>query len=271
MNGAPEDIEADRREGNGQGDGAAGSRDAGPWGGGMTLVWGAAAAVIFLLVQGVVFIPFAVREAVADPNVDPNVLAKKLESNGDVLAIATLAACPFVVGFCLLIAFARRRGPSLSEYFALRRGSFRGLLFWALLTLALYLLTYTAYRVLEVEMPTFMFDAYESSSFLPLLWVALCVGAPLTEEFLFRGLLFEGWRNTFLGVPGTAVVTSILWGVIHVQYELHTVLVITGFGLLLAWARSKSSSLVVPIIMHAFWNSCATIYVHGVTRGWLPG
>ena len=46
-------------------------------------------------------------------------------------------------------------------------------------------------------------------------------GCPVFEELFFRGFLLEGFRRTFLGTTGAVVLTSLLWAVIHTQYDLY--------------------------------------------------
>ncbi len=94
---------------------------------------------------------------------------------------------------------------------------------------------------------------------MPLLWIALIVAAPVFEEIFFRGFLFRGFLGSRLGSFGTIVVTSLLWTVIHIQYDLYDMASIFVIGLLLGLSRFRSRSLYVPIAMHAVNNLVAAI------------
>jgi len=64
-----------------------------------------------------------------------------------------------------------------------------------------------------------------------------------------------------LGLPGTIVITSVLWAVLHIQYDFYVVVDIGCFGILLATARQMTGSLLVPLYLHSFMNFCATVQV----------
>jgi uncharacterized protein len=52
------------------------------------------------------------------------------------------------------------------------------------------------------------------------LWLTLVVIAPIGEETLFRGFLFRGWYRVPLDVWPVIIVTSSIWALSHVQYDL---------------------------------------------------
>jgi len=85
--------------------------------------------------------------------------------------------------------------------------------------------------------------------------------APIFEELSFRGFLFEGLRRSWLGDSGTILVTSLVWAVIHTQYQLVYVLQIFALGLLLGAARLRTGSIVTPIAMHALFSAIAIVQV----------
>jgi len=77
----------------------------------------------------------------------------------------------------------------------------------------------------------------------------------------FRGFLFRGWKESRLGNVGTIVITSTLWAVIHVQYDLFGIAMIFCFGLLLGTVRCKTGSVPLCMVLHAIMNLVATIEV----------
>jgi membrane protease YdiL (CAAX protease family) len=69
----------------------------------------------------------------------------------------------------------------------------------------------------------FQLDIYSSAKnagYLPWLWLTLVVIAPIGEETLFRGFLFRGWYRVPLDVWPVIIVTSSIWALSHVQYDL---------------------------------------------------
>lgn len=76
--------------------------------------------------------------------------------------------------------------------------------------------------------------------------------APVTEEFIFRGLLYPfikqfGWpRLAFGGV-------SVLFALIH--FDVATFLPLLLLALVLVWLYEKTDNLLAPITVHALFNA----------------
>jgi membrane protease YdiL (CAAX protease family) len=85
------------------------------------------------------------------------------------------------------------------------------------------------------------------------------VVTPVVEELLFRGAMFAALLRRW-GIWPAALVPSLIWGLIHVQYEWWVVVSIAGSGILLAMVRWRSGSLYLPIVLHAAWNLLVTFY-----------
>lgn len=84
-----------------------------------------------------------------------------------------------------------------------------------------------------------------------LMFVTLCIGAPLMEELIFRGVLFNVAARWIHPVYAT-VATSLLFGVIH--NNLLSFVPLTLLGLCFAEAYRRTNSLAVPMLMHAIFN-----------------
>ena len=106
-----------------------------------------------------------------------------------------------------------------------------------------------------------MMKTYETAQYLPLLWVAIVVAAPLIEELFFRGFLFEGLRESWMGPVGAVLVTSIIWASIHVQYEVFQMVMIGLLGVLLGVAKLKTRSLYITLAIHSILNLTAMVQV----------
>ena len=231
------------------------------WGAGLTLVFSAVAATVFVGVESVVTLGFALWHLAGAPHSDQAAVSTVLQSNGLLVATATILAGPPTLGCLALLAWSRK-GPSLQEYFAFRSVAASTLLAWLSLTALLAAgsdgLTYLLGRPL---VPEWVASVYRTATFPPVLWFALLVMAPLTEEVLFRGFLMEGLRSSALGSPGALLVTSAAWAATHVQYDAYEVSLVLVSGLLLGAARLRTRSIYAPLAMHALYNLIATLEV----------
>lgn len=84
-----------------------------------------------------------------------------------------------------------------------------------------------------------------------LMFVTLCIGAPLMEELIFRGVLFNVTARWIHPVYAS-VATSLLFGVIH--NNLLSFIPLTLLGLCFTEAYRRTGSLAVPVLMHAIFN-----------------
>lgn len=82
--------------------------------------------------------------------------------------------------------------------------------------------------------------------------LALIVVAPLTEEILFRGLILDGFLRKY-SVPKSIVVSALLFGLFHFN-PWQFVAAFVG-GIILAWWRIRTGSIVPCIFGHAFKNA----------------
>lgn len=90
------------------------------------------------------------------------------------------------------------------------------------------------------------------------IWIivpVICLGAPLSEELLFRGFIFSGLAKTRLGFWGTAVLTTLLWTALHAGYSAFGLVEVLGIGLYFSWLLLRTGSLWVTILCHALYNS----------------
>lgn len=83
--------------------------------------------------------------------------------------------------------------------------------------------------------------------------------APISEEVLFRGVLFASLRR-HVGVHLAAVVSGVLFAVVHIEVLASQPVGLAGLtlaGVLLAYAFHLTNSLRVAIIIHAVYNGAA--------------
>jgi membrane protease YdiL (CAAX protease family) len=91
-------------------------------------------------------------------------------------------------------------------------------------------------------------DSTASWLYESLLTINVVLVAPITEEFIFRGLLLHRWGYKWSST--TAILaSSILFGLLHTN-----VVGLTIFGIMMALLYCTTGSLWVPIVAHALNN-----------------
>lgn len=240
------------------------ARVTGPWGFWATL------GLSLLIVGGVVLVELAlgIGLAVVFATVDRQdwVDGFLSETSGFLWALGTLVATPVVVGLVVLSALARR-GMRVRDYLGLRWVGRGRLIRWCLVLLGFAVLAdLTTVWLGRPVVPEVMLEAYRSAGWTPLLWVAVVVCAPIGEEMFFRGFLFMGWMHSPLGGWGTVVSTSLIWALIHQQYDLFGMGLIFVVGLLLGYSRLRTGSIYPAIVMHALMNLLATVQTAAYIR-----
>lgn len=91
-----------------------------------------------------------------------------------------------------------------------------------------------------------------------MLWLALLaisVGAPVSEELLFRGFLLPALARSRLGFAGAALLTTAAWTALHFSYSVYGLLEVFLIGLYFSWLLWRTGSLWLPIVCHAVYNT----------------
>jgi membrane protease YdiL (CAAX protease family) len=230
-----------------------------PWGFWATIGFSALIFVVFSALQFLVLMAFLAFERAHHPPVDPDAFVQSLSSNGFCLALSAILSGLVCTPLTLFIAKLRKNYP-LKEYLALKGVSKREWLKW-LLYLVIFLAASDGLTLLlnRPIVPPFMADAYRTATFVPALYIAIVIVAPIFEEIFFRGFLFEGVRHSRLGPGGAIGMTSLVWAIIHVQYDTYGVSTVFALGLLFGFARLKLESVYVPVVMHALASFVAMI------------
>lgn len=236
----------------------------GPW---QTGGWALVVAALFSLTQVMSVWGFVWAASWLAPDLLPDDAPAGLHTSGLLLATATLATAP--VCLAAIAWIVRRRTRAVWNYLAWRPlpppvECLRWLGYGAVFIILADGLSWIADRPL---VPDFMRDTYVSSGWPPLYWLAVIAVAPLLEEIFFRGFLFRGLAASRLGATGAVVATSLLWSLVHTQYDPFELMIVLTGGLFLGWARVQSGSTRVTFGLHAGWNLVAVIQVAVVTAG----
>jgi CAAX protease family protein len=164
--------------------------------------------------------------------------------------VALIISCPPTIA--VLWVATRMAGRDFAEYLALNWPSRNELL-----------LAFAAMAVLIAIQVAFWFDGSSVNSpvvvggaagGLFVLLVGGCLAGPLMEEFVFRGFMFRGWSESFLGPIGAIVLTSALFGIYHVQYDWLGRFWIFLVGLVLCTLRWRSNSTLLTVVAHSAVN-----------------
>lgn len=186
--------------------------------------------------------------------------------DGDIVLFSVAAGAPFMIGLPLLFAWLRRffsggQDSSIADYFALRRPALLSLLLWngALIAYVFAFDAVKAWAGLD-EIPEVILEIFRTVSSPITLVFVVGLLAPFFEEWLFRGFLLRSFDGRRVRQIVGALLSAVLFAVIHLQYEWYDMLGIVGVGLLLAGARLQSGSLWTPIVMHVV-NNLLSVYL----------
>jgi len=222
------------------------------WGYWATLGW----ALLAFIVSQCVAIALLLWLRVADVE---TLLANPFD--GVTVTLFLLIANPIMIA---VIAFAVRcaRAP-LAEYLALvwppRREIIVGIVaLVAVIAIGDALLLLSG-RDLVTSFQTQSYATAAAEGWLVPMAAAAIILAPAGEEVMFRGFLFRGWARSERSAWPAIVVISVLWAVLHVQYDWAGMLQIFIVGLFLGWIRWRSGSTLLTFVLHALFNLEATV------------
>jgi membrane protease YdiL (CAAX protease family) len=102
----------------------------------------------------------------------------------------------------------------------------------------------------------------------PLFLLAISIGAPLSEELLFRGFLLSALSRARLGYFGATLFTTVAWTALHAGYSGSGLIEVFLAGLFFSWLLWRTGNLWVPMICHALYNSVTLAILCLVPLAW---
>lgn len=111
--------------------------------------------------------------------------------------------------------------------------------------------------VLQMFMPEFMIDSYSGAqnaiynSGVAVQFVAAGFTAPIVEELIFRGLIYNRLKD-MVNVKWAVILSAVLFGVFHGNWVQAPYAVI--IGLVAAFVYEKYKSIIAPILLHMTVN-----------------
>jgi membrane protease YdiL (CAAX protease family) len=98
------------------------------------------------------------------------------------------------------------------------------------------------------------------------LLLLIAVIAPIAEELFFRGMLYPVLRQRW-SAPWAIGINALLFALVHFIPLLLPALFF--IGLILAWVRERTQSIVPGILLHAMQNGLVVVavYIGSVSGG----
>jgi hypothetical protein len=180
------------------------------------------------------------------------------------------SSIPFELGFwvgeiilALVVVIAARSARwTAREYLALTVPRWQSILFW-LACLALWDVVSAMLERLvnlrDIDAPEFDYLAAQAAGVVGWYVVSVVLVAPICEEIVFRGFIYRGWSQTRAGRHGGVLLTALLFGIAHLQYNWFGIFDCTVFGVIVGAARWRTGSLLVPVALHMAQNLAATV------------
>ena len=144
------------------------------------------------------------------------------------------------------------------DLFHIRKISLKDMLKW-LLSYALLFLFYMLVNFLGPTQSDTTQSIQSLSLSLPVLFLDLCILAPVTEEIFMRGML-QGtvFKNTYIGL----VTTSVLFAYLHGPYTIPSFITYLGMGLAFGIRYKTSDNLWNSILLHFLNNLVAFCFMY---------
>lgn len=218
----------------------------------MTAVWtvlaflvSAAAATLCL------YLLFGSDPLVAIGKTDDGVIISAVTISSNAVQIAVLA-----------IAVQLKHWP-IDKYLALNLPR-RSVIVRALLLMIALLVIIEGVTLLvgQNNVPPFQINSYRTAKeagWLPALFAAVVLFAPVSEEIVFRGFLYRGFVRRPGHEPFAIVAITLVWTAAHIQYDFWGMAQIFVMGILLGAIRWWSGSTAVTMMLHVLANLLATI------------
>jgi membrane protease YdiL (CAAX protease family) len=181
----------------------------------------------------------------------PPVGAQAIPSGPECISGIAGSAATIVV-LWVAIRMARR---DFSEYLALNWPTRDEVMAAFMIAIMLWIAQIVVSSLISPAVPsTGTHLSFSSNGELLILFVAICVVAPIVEEFTFRGFIFRGWSESFVGPTATIVLTAAIWAACHTQYDWWARGWIFLSGLALGYFRWRNNSTWLAVIVHSGMN-----------------
>jgi len=127
-----------------------------------------------------------------------------------------------------------------------------------------YIFEFSVTSALSIKTPEFLLEvkSLTNSPFdVFMLIIGVCIVAPIIEEIVFRGLAYARLENSRVGISGAIIITSIIFTIIHTQYEPSLLIIFSLFSFLLGYVRYKTGNILYCIVLHMQLNIFSTLHL----------
>jgi membrane protease YdiL (CAAX protease family) len=176
--------------------------------------------------------------------------------------------------FGVLVCLAKKRGASLSEVGWTRVDRGKNVLYgiggFAISTPVLIVVSLIAdqafKRAPDPSNPVIPELVFATSAVVVVVLITLAViCAPVVEEMLFRGALYNGIKLR-LGVWPAIMLSGLVFGCIH-PVGIAEKLALSSLGMVFAWMAETRKSLVPSMTAHALNNGMSTLFLMLLMKG----
>ncbi len=94
-------------------------------------------------------------------------------------------------------------------------------------------------------------------SMSPLMLAYACIIAPVSEELIFRGVIFGHAKKTF-SVVSAVCLQAVLFGIFHMN--MIQGIYAAFLGLFLGYLCEAGGTIAVPMLFHSFFNLCGSLF-----------
>jgi len=199
-------------------------------------------------------------------NISDSQATEILNGSTPVLIIAYLVNCIAILAF--VVGFIKIKGAKISAIGITKPKPVH--LVYGVLATPLYYLTSTLIFIeLSILFPNLNLDQKQDIGFnnvggpveLTLLFILLAIIVPITEEVLFRGLMYTSFRKA-LPFIWAGLYTSIIFGMAHYpDGGLSTAISIGVLSLFLVFLREKTGNIWGSVMLHGCNNAMAFLFV----------
>ena len=172
--------------------------------------------------------------------------------------------CLLLVSFCLAMTRVTFRGAFTSKGCTAGRALGKGVLYGLAAIPPVILLSHVMATCTEAlgyeprlqEVFNWLNDGTVSAGTRAFIMVAAIIIAPVTEETLFRGILFPALLKS-RAFASAALVSGLYFALVH--FHAPSLLPLLALSLAFSGAYAATGSLLTPIVMHALFNTVSLL------------
>lgn len=133
---------------------------------------------------------------------------------------------------------------------------------WLVITLVFLSFWWAVNSIFDIEPPDIMLNIMQTTDYIWLLVLSICIVAPIFEELVFRGFIFARLQRSVLGKSGALILTSLIFTLIHSQYQGIELFALFTFAILLGLIRIKTNNIKYCILIHALNNTLSLMALY---------